>query len=48
MDRFEVTHEKPPAEFYIDDHGFHFTSWADVESKLLNASASGVIESANQ
>jgi hypothetical protein len=39
MDGFEVTHEKPPAEFYIDDHGFHFTSWGEVESKLLEASA---------
>lgn len=38
-DGFEVTHEKPPAEFYIDDHGFQFTSWADVERKLLDASA---------
>ena len=38
MDGFEVTHEKPPAEFYIDDHGLHFTTWADVESELLPAS----------
>ena len=35
MGEFEVTHEKPPAEFYIDYHGFHFTSWADVETKLF-------------
>jgi hypothetical protein len=34
IDGFGVTHEKPPAEFYIDDHGFHFTSWTDVERKL--------------
>jgi hypothetical protein len=39
MDGFEVIHEKPPAEFYTDDRGFHFTSWADVKSKLLEASA---------
>jgi hypothetical protein len=39
MDGFEVTHERPPAEFYIDDHGFHFTRWGEVESKLLEASA---------
>jgi hypothetical protein len=39
MDGFEVTHEKPPAEFYIDDHGLHFTTWADVECELLAASA---------
>jgi hypothetical protein len=37
-DGFEVTHEEPPAEFYIDDHGFHFTSWGEVESKLLDES----------
>jgi hypothetical protein len=36
--RFEVTHEKPPAEFYIDDHGCDFTSWDEVDSKLLEAS----------
>jgi len=39
MDGFEVTHEKPAAEFYIDDHGFHFTTWGEVDSKLLEASA---------
>jgi hypothetical protein len=35
MGDFEVTHEKPAAEFYIDDHGFRFVSWADVERNLL-------------
>jgi hypothetical protein len=44
MDGFGVTHEKPPAEFYIDDHGFHFTSWADVESKLLEPSVERSVE----
>jgi hypothetical protein len=39
MAGFEVTHEKPPAEVYIDDHGLHFTTWADVEGALLAASA---------
>jgi hypothetical protein len=37
MSGFEVTHEKPPAEFYIDDHGFRFVSWADVKRELLGA-----------
>jgi hypothetical protein len=40
MGGFEVTHEKPAAEFYIDDHGFRFKSWADVESELLRTSVS--------
>jgi hypothetical protein len=35
MGGFEVTHEKPAAGFYIDDHGFRFTSWADVERELI-------------
>jgi hypothetical protein len=39
MDGFEVTHGEPPAEYYIDDHGCHFTTRGDVESKLLDASA---------
>jgi hypothetical protein len=39
MEGFGVTHEKPPAAFYIDDHGFHFTSWADVGRTLLEPSA---------
>jgi hypothetical protein len=37
MSGFEVTHEKPPAEFYIDDHGFRFVTWADVKRQLLGA-----------
>jgi hypothetical protein len=39
MGGFEVTHQKPPAEFYIDDHGLHFTTWSEVESRLLEASS---------
>lgn len=39
MGGFEVTHEKPPAEFYIDDHGFRFISWDDVERELLGTPA---------
>jgi hypothetical protein len=39
MDGFEVTPEKPPAEVYVDDHGFYFTSWGEVESKTFEASA---------
>lgn len=35
MGGFAVTHEKPPAELYIDDHGFRFVSWADVARELL-------------
>lgn len=38
MGGFDVTHEKPAAEFYIDDHGLRFKSWADVESELLETS----------
>lgn len=44
---FEVTHEKPPAEFYIDDHGFRFTSWGEVERKLLQALRSWRISGAD-
>ena len=44
MGGFEVTHQKPPAEFYIDDHGLHFTTWADVESELLAASAGASVK----
>ena len=39
MGGFEVTHQKPPAEFYIDDHALHFTTWPNVENELLAASA---------
>jgi hypothetical protein len=35
MGGFEVTHEKPPAGLFIDDHGFRFISWADVERELF-------------
>lgn len=28
----EITHEKPRADLYVDDHGFHFTGdWDEVE-----------------
>ena len=35
MGGFEVTHEKPAADVYIDDRGFRFISWAGVERELL-------------
>jgi hypothetical protein len=38
MGGFEVTHEKPAADLYIDDHGFRFKSWAGVERALLGTS----------
>lgn len=28
----DVTYEKPRADLYVDDHGFHFTGdWSEVE-----------------
>jgi len=33
---FEVTHEKPRAQIYIDDRGYHFTDWKNTLNHMRN------------